>query len=238
VARRWLRQVRREVLGVVADPACSTPGPAEAAEAADVAGRVRRAVAALPCGQRSAVHLFYLHGLSHREVAAELGISVGAVKSRLHQARGALAPRLAQIIDIPEGPVMTTAPDAAQWIEVTVAEVRRAGGEDDAEPTYIIVQEREGERRLPIWIGLPEATALALALESVEFPRPFTYQTDRQPAAGGRLRAHRGQDHAADQLGVLRGGDRSGSRRPARGRFTAQRRRESGPGRRRSDPRG
>jgi bifunctional DNase/RNase len=71
---------------------------------------------------------------------------------------------------------MTTAPDAAQWIEVTVAEVRRAGGEDDAEPTYIIVQEREGERRLPIWIGLPEATVLALALESVEFPRPFTYK--------------------------------------------------------------
>ena len=59
------------------------------AEIADLARRVRDAVTALPSGQRDAVLLFYLQGLSHREVAAEPGISAGAVKARLHQARAA-----------------------------------------------------------------------------------------------------------------------------------------------------
>jgi RNA polymerase sigma-70 factor (ECF subfamily) len=53
------------------------------AESAEVSARVRDAIAALPNGQRDAVRLFYLHGLSHAEVAEELGVSVGAVKSRL-----------------------------------------------------------------------------------------------------------------------------------------------------------
>jgi RNA polymerase sigma-70 factor (ECF subfamily) len=73
-------------------PLAAGPDPAEAAEAADTAARVREAIGSLADGQRHAVHLFYLQGLSHREVAEELGISVGAVKARLHQARAALAP--------------------------------------------------------------------------------------------------------------------------------------------------
>ena len=90
VARSWLRQLRPENLGLPADELASDcPGPAEIAEIADLARRVRDAVTALPSGQRDAVLLFYLQGLSHREVAAELGTSAGAVKARLHQARAA-----------------------------------------------------------------------------------------------------------------------------------------------------
>lgn len=95
VARRWLRELRSvsptEGLAV-ADVA---PGPDEQVEAAELAGAVRRAIASLADGQRDAVLLFYLQGLTHREVAAELAISVGAVKARLHQARAALTPKLA-----------------------------------------------------------------------------------------------------------------------------------------------
>ena len=91
VSRRWLRQLRSEVPGLLPDSASLSPGPAEAAEIADLAALVRGAVTALPNGQRHAVLLFYLQGLSHREVAGELGISVGAVKARLHQGRAALA---------------------------------------------------------------------------------------------------------------------------------------------------
>ena len=40
---------------------------------AHAAGRVRDAIATLPSGQRDAVLLSYLQGLSHREAAAELG---------------------------------------------------------------------------------------------------------------------------------------------------------------------
>ena len=39
----------------------------------------------------------------------------------------------------------------------------------------LLLREQEGERYLPIWIGTSEATAIALALEGVEPPRPMTH---------------------------------------------------------------
>ena len=176
VARRWLRQLRAELPGLPADQPSSAPGPAEMAESADTSARIRDAIGALPNGQRDAVRLFYLLGLSHSEVAGELGVSVGAVKSRLHQARGALAPRLAQVIDIPKEKSMPQT-SATEWVDVSVTEVRRSEGEDTLRRKYImILAERAGDRQLPIWIGPAEAAALALALESAEAPRPLTYK--------------------------------------------------------------
>jgi len=176
VSRRWLRQLRAEIPAVLADRESGEMDPAEAAELSDLARRVRAAINRLPAGQREAVLLFYLQGLSHREVAAELGISPGAVKARLHQARAALAPRLAPMIDHAQEQVMTTN-DAALWVDAYVAEVRRTNADDPAQRKHImILAERDGERRLPIWIGPAEATALAMTLESAETPRPFTYK--------------------------------------------------------------
>src|SRR5580692_9033596 len=63
VSRRWRRQLLSEVPGLRLDLASLSPGPAEAAEIADLAARVRDAVAALADGQRHAVLLFYLQGL-------------------------------------------------------------------------------------------------------------------------------------------------------------------------------
>jgi RNA polymerase sigma factor (sigma-70 family) len=240
VSRRWLRHLRPEVPGELADRAAASPGPAEAAESADVAARVRGAVAALPNGQQDAVLLFYLQGMSHREVAGELGISVGAVKSRLHQARAALAPVLAPIAERePAGPtgreratmnrVMvgastvgastvgastvgastvgastvgastvgastvrenTVRENTVGWVDVTVSEIRREENEDPGQRKHVmILAERGGDRLLPVWIGRAEATAIALALEAVETPRPFTYKlaAGLVGAAGGRL---------------------------------------------------
>ena len=39
----------------------------------------------------------------------------------------------------------------------------------------LLLRERDGSRYLPIWIGTPEATAIALALEGVETARPLTH---------------------------------------------------------------
>jgi RNA polymerase sigma factor (sigma-70 family) len=171
VSRRWRRQLRADVTGVAADLAATEPGPADAAEAADLAARIRGAVGVLPPGQRDAVWLFYLQGLSHREVSAELGVSVGAVKARLHQARAALAPKLTGMLETTEGAAMVT-DEGTTWTDVTVTEIRRSQGEN---PTHVMVlRERAGDRGLPIWIGPAEAASLALAMESVETPRPFT----------------------------------------------------------------
>jgi uncharacterized protein len=186
VSRRWLRQLRYEVLAVPSDQVSDLVGPAEAAEIAELADRVRDAISQLAPGQRDAVLLFYLQGLSHREVAAELGISPGAVKARLHQARAALAPRLADMAaeaskdtvtsDTAKEQVMT-ATDAVQWVDVVVSEVKGTGEADVLERKHVMVlTERDGERWLPIWIGPAEATALARTLESAEMPRPATYR--------------------------------------------------------------
>jgi RNA polymerase sigma factor (sigma-70 family) len=188
VARHWLRQLRSESTGLPADQASDAPGPADLAEIADLAGRVRLAITTLPRGQRDAVLLFYLQGLSHREVAAELGISAGAVKARLHQARAALAPRLSQLADEPKGTAVSIT-DASDWIDVSVAHVRRT--DDEPQPKHVmLLQETGGTRQLPIWIGRAEATAMALSLESAEQPRPMTYQLTARilQAAGSPLR--------------------------------------------------
>ena len=39
----------------------------------------------------------------------------------------------------------------------------------------VILKEIEGERTLPIWIGLLEATAIASELEGIKFSRPMTH---------------------------------------------------------------
>jgi RNA polymerase sigma factor (sigma-70 family) len=194
VARGWARQLRTERPAVIGDQATDRashePGPDECAELAELAATVRAAVAQLADGQRDAVLLFYLQGLTHREVAAELAISVGAVKARLHQARAALTPALvplasgqavtgSQAVPVTRSkePDMTTTAAGPAWAEVSVTDIRSS---DDANPlnrTHVMVlTERDGPRRLPIWVGPVEATVLALNLQAVEMPRPMTYQ--------------------------------------------------------------
>ena len=54
----------------------------------------------------------------------------------------------------------------------------------------VVLEEVGGERRLPIWIGTPEALSLVAALEEVELPRPGPYHFAQAllQAAGGALR--------------------------------------------------
>jgi RNA polymerase sigma factor (sigma-70 family) len=189
VARRLLREVSAGPLPE--EYPDLEPGPAEQAEAAELAGRVQEAVATLAPGQRAAVLAFYWQGLTHAEAALELGISVGAVKARLHQARGALAPRLASCIEHQkEVPVMSAAAESA-WVDAEVIDVCRSDGPDDplGRPHIVVLRERNGTRRVPIWIGSAEAIALACSLDAAEMPRPMTYQlaANLLAAAGSRL---------------------------------------------------
>ena len=39
----------------------------------------------------------------------------------------------------------------------------------------LILAEKEGTRRIPIVVGMPEAQAIAIALEKIHTPRPLTH---------------------------------------------------------------
>lgn len=56
--------------------------------------------------------------------------------------------------------------------EVTVESVRSAGPLGEA---VMILKEKEGERRIPIWIGALEAYSISVAAERIPFPRPLTH---------------------------------------------------------------
>ena len=194
VCRRWHRSHGREAWSREAmlgghrlpEPADMTPGPSDLIEAAELRAWVHRAVAGLPPGQRAAVMLHYLAGLTQAETAAHLGIEVGTVKTRLHKARANLRRTLWQYE--PSSAAMEGGP---AMIEVRVLDVRRRQVED-GQPSrhFVVLDEVGGERSFPIWIGESEATALALHLERIAMPRPLTYAFAAQvlAAAGGQLR--------------------------------------------------
>lgn len=60
-----------------------------------------------------------------------------------------------------------------------------------ANQPIVLLRERDGSRYLPIWIGAPEATAIAFALQGVETPRPLTHDlfVDTLAALGVALEA-------------------------------------------------
>ncbi|MFL5795227.1 MAG: bifunctional nuclease domain-containing protein [Actinomycetota bacterium] len=188
ICRRWRRDQAREdwsLAALTGGRATPDPEPAAAAEAAEAARRVRRAVGRLPAGQRAAVVLFYLVGMAHREVAAALGIGVGAVKTRLHKGRAALREELAAWWREDDMTTTTTGP-----VTMRVTEVRRQPGQGEGpEKMAILLSEEAGERRLCIWVGAFEATQVAFALQGTELPRPMAYQfmTSLLEATGSRL---------------------------------------------------
>jgi bifunctional DNase/RNase len=48
----------------------------------------------------------------------------------------------------------------------------------------VILQEKDGERVLPIWIGPSEASAIAMELAGVKFSRPLTHDLVKQVILG------------------------------------------------------
>lgn len=68
------------------DPEDPRPGPAESLESRRRWSATRRALDALPESQRSVLILAKFEGLSYKEIAETLGITVSAVESRLFRA--------------------------------------------------------------------------------------------------------------------------------------------------------
>jgi RNA polymerase sigma factor (sigma-70 family) len=134
---------------------------------------VRDAVAVLPVGQREAVLMHYIDGLSCDEIAALLGSSPGAIRVRLHRARRQLQAQLAPFAPTP------TPKEEIQMIEMRIKDVYVRVAEDDpmklvSDKRVVLLKESKGERLLPIWIGAAEGNSLALRLTDEGTPRPVT----------------------------------------------------------------
>ena len=77
------------------------------------------------------------------------------------------------------------------WVETEVIEVCRPDRPEEPHlrPHVVVLREREGSRRLPMFTGSAEAVALACSLDAGESPGPRAYQlaADLLTAAGARL---------------------------------------------------
>jgi len=134
---------------------------------------VREAVDVLPSGQREVVLMHYVDDLSCEEIASLLGTSPGAVRVRLHRARGQLREELAVLA--PEQPPR----EEIEMIEMKLEDVVVRVAQDDpstlvGDQRILLLEEVGGDRHLPIWVGAPEGNTLALHLRGETAPRPMT----------------------------------------------------------------
>jgi RNA polymerase sigma-70 factor (ECF subfamily) len=98
-ALECLRQRRREAGRRAALPEGSVAdrrevGPVQAAEAGELAGHLREALAGLDAQQAQVFCLACLEGFSYQQIADQLGVTVNYVGVLLHRARSGLQQRL------------------------------------------------------------------------------------------------------------------------------------------------
>lgn len=75
---------------VLADLACEHPNPMQQLQAKQEQQQLQQAIRRLPLADRSALALAYTHGMQLTDVARIEGVSLAAIKTRLHRARQAL----------------------------------------------------------------------------------------------------------------------------------------------------
>jgi len=167
------------------DGALRTDSAEDLALTRAVHAALRSAIENLSEVNREAVVLYYIDGLSYREIADLLTVPLSTVKSRVHKARQQLRIDLAPVVVPPmqkEKPLMT---------EATVYEVYTVERPEKGPHTVVVLKARDRDRYLPMWIGDFEGTAIKLQLSGVETPRPLTYNlmANLLTAAGGQVEA-------------------------------------------------
>src|SRR5204863_2313397 len=72
-------------------------------------------------------------------------------------------------------------------IEVVVS---RLGLDSSTQSYVVILQEKDGQRLLPIWIGQPEAESIVMQMHNVKRPRPLTHDLCKSliVGLGGQLK--------------------------------------------------
>jgi RNA polymerase sigma-70 factor (ECF subfamily) len=97
--RKERQTIAREVDTGDLQPASAERGPYQAAEHQDLRALLRQALQTLPATLRTAVILRDLQELSYQEIADQLGLPEGTVKSRINRGRIELAHQLKRLQD-------------------------------------------------------------------------------------------------------------------------------------------
>lgn len=97
--RKERMTIAREVDAGELQPASSERGPDQTAEHHDLRALLRQALQTLPVTLRTAVILRDLRELSYQEIADQLGLPEGTVKSRINRGRIELARQLRRLQD-------------------------------------------------------------------------------------------------------------------------------------------
>jgi len=108
ICRMWLRCQKRNEISIEHSMETSEDGdpnlyvsqhnPAEIVERRELRRTVLDAVDSLQEPDRTAISLFYMDGLTYREISDFLGVSVSAIQSRLHRARKKLKGELLDMV--------------------------------------------------------------------------------------------------------------------------------------------
>lgn len=142
-----------------------SPDPAEVAEERDLHRRVLAAVESLSEANRAAVLLHYYDGLTLAEIAGLLGLSVVAVKGRLHKSRQHLRESLRALA--PEMPVYRR----TDMLTVSVADVVQ----NEEDQFVIVLLDAVSRQALPIWVGPFEGRSIAWLHAGETTLRPMTF---------------------------------------------------------------
>ena len=140
--------------------------PQTIAEAHDLHRLVLDTIDELSPRDREATLLFYYEQLTLQEIATLSGVSVGAIKGRLHRARKQLQERLS-IVNVPEQRKEQRKMNTRQ---VTIEAVREHPG---TRHCFMFLKD-DDDARLVICIGRSEALTIAAGLTKISPPRPMT----------------------------------------------------------------
>ncbi|MCL4860366.1 MAG: bifunctional nuclease family protein [Caldilineaceae bacterium] len=179
-----------------------TQSPEEQMIRNELTSRVRQAIADLPPAEQEAVLLVYLEGMSQKEVAAELGAALSAVKVRVHRGRRRLQVALADVAPQPLSRRQKEETMIAVNVHDVLLEIQQpdANGSKPARPRLadliagnriILLKERDGPRAIAIWVGPYEATSVLLQLQQHKLPRPMTYDLTKALLELGEIKIER-----------------------------------------------
>lgn len=149
--------------------------PEKLAEERELHQTVLKAINELAPPDRDVTLLFYYDQLSLQEIAELRGVSIGAIKVRLHRARQRL--KLKLISRYPE--IIPGEKRRKKMIQVTIADVVKKEHTDDRGNSHelyvILLWDEAGRRALPVWVGTFEGQSIAMGLKEFPTPRPLTY---------------------------------------------------------------